>query len=179
MNRPDQPARKGVPKRPVVPAQPKLTASDKTRVRVLIGLAVGFVALIILGFVIPVGNVTLWGKVVQVITGTAPEGGGRVQMNYLQELQNTDEYISTLRNDLADYTEDVKSKDPAKLQQTRKFLQTNCDAVAGTIKTCEGMAQKIKEGKWDRPTPADCAARVKSLSELRDKFKQLLDQIPE
>jgi hypothetical protein len=182
MNPPGHPARKPVPnkpaaKRPVAPASPKLTASDKRRVNVLFILAGAFVALIVLGFVIPVGNVSLWKKVGQVITGTAPEGGGRVQQNYVIELQSTDEYLASLKDDLAAYTEDAKSTDPAKLKQTRMFVKTSADTIAGSIKNCEGYAQKLKDGKWDKPTPAEFNERAKKLAEYAAKFKALLDQL--
>jgi len=177
MNRPENPARKPAAKRPVVPAQPQLTASDKTRVRVFIGLAVGFVALIILGFVVPIGDVSVWKKVGQVISGTAPEGGGRVQQNYVIELESTDQYLASLKEDWAAYSEDAKSTDPAKLKQTRMFVKTGCATIAGSIRNCEGFAQKLKEGKWDKPTPAEFLDRAKKLTDYSAKFKALLDQL--
>jgi uncharacterized protein YukE len=159
------------------PPPPKPTAADKKRLYIAMGLAGGFVVLVILGFVIKIGGVNVYTKFYQVVSGTAPKGDGKVQGDLLRELQNTDDYIELVRSEYASHAEALKLEDANQLRDARKSVKLAADAIASSIGGCESSAKKLKEGKFDRPTPAEFEAREKKLSELSAKYNDLLKQI--
>jgi hypothetical protein len=153
----------------------KVKTSVKIRAFLALSLPVLFVLLVAGGFVIkPDGENNIWQSFWMVITGTAPESGGRVAPQFEQELLRIDDYVSHIEKELPTHAEALKLTEVSQLVEAQAKVQAIYDAIGRTIASAESSAKELKSSQVEKPSPQAFLDRAAKLATLMNGYKEVL-----